>query len=181
MTENVRSGMNGVDKGQCEAAASLGIGNQRTLWSITLPQALRNSLPSIGNEFIVNIKDSSVLNVIGLTELYRSVSIVTKTNYFTVAGYVIIAAIYLILTVLFSIILQLVDNKLNIPDKVNWFGIRRTTIDTIRNLFKHLGKNEEKVQVVETQKETIDVGEKPLVDIEALKQAQREEAKNDLN
>lgn len=181
MTENVRSGMNGVDKGQSEAAASLGIGNQRTLWSITLPQALRNSLPSIGNEFIVNIKDSSVLNVIGLTELYRSVSIATKTNYFTVAGYVIIAAIYLILTVLFSIILQLVDNKLNIPDKVNWFGIRRTTIDAIRNFFKRLGKNEEKVQVVETQKEIIDVGEKPLVDIEALKQAQREEAKNDLN
>lgn len=181
MTENVRSGMNGVDKGQSEAAASLGIGNQRTLWSITLPQALRNSLPSIGNEFIVNIKDSSVLNVIGLTELYRSVSIATKTNYFTVAGYVIIAAIYLILTVLFSIILQLVDNKLNIPDKVNWFGIRRTTIDAIRNFFKRLGKNEEKVQVVETQKEIIDVGERPLVDIEALKQAQREEAKNDLN
>lgn len=75
----------------------------------------------------------------------------------------------------------MVDNKLNIPDKVNWFGIRRTTIDTIRNFFKRLGKNEEKVQVVEPQKEIIHVGERPLVDIAALKQVQREEAKNDLN
>lgn len=143
MTENVRSGMNGVDKGQSEAAQSLGLSSQRTLWGITLPQALKNSLPTIGNEFIVNIKDSSVLNVIGLTELYRSVSLATRTNYFTVAGYMIIAVIYLILTLLASVTLKLVENKLSIPDKVNWFGIRRTSIDYWKNLFKNLGKKKE--------------------------------------
>lgn len=177
MTENVKSGMNGVPKGQREAAQSLGIGNQTTLWGITLPQALKNSLPSIGNEFIVNIKDSSVLNVIGLTELYRSVSIATKTNYFTVAGYVIIAVIYLILTIFFSLIFYLIENKMNIPDKVNWLGIRRSSIDAIVNFFKHLGKKKEENIVEHKEVETF--GRTDLADVDALLLAQKKETNND--
>lgn len=180
MTQNMKSGMNGVDYGQIEAAQSLGVNSHRTLWKITMPQALKNALPSIGNEYIVNIKDSSVLNVIGLTELYRSVSIATKVNYFTVAGYIIIACIYLLLTVVFSALLQLVENKLNIPDKVNWFGIRRSTIDSIKRFFKQFGKKEA-VAVVEC--ETVPSAQQTtqLVDIELLKQAQRKENQDDLN
>lgn len=177
MTENVRSGMNGVDKGQSEAALSLGIGPQRTLWGITLPQALKNSLPTIGNEFIVNIKDSSVLNVIGLTELYRSVSIATRTNYFTVAGYIIVAVIYLILTLVSSIALELISNKMSIPNKVNWFGIRRTTLENISNFFKNLGKKKEEAQA----QVSIPVdGKQKLMDVETIKKLQKEENKDDL-
>lgn len=181
MTENMRSGMNGVDYGQVEAARSLGVSSQSTLWRITMPQALKNALPSIGNEYIVNIKDSSVLNVIGLTELYRSVSIATKVNYFTVAGYIIIACIYLLLTIVFSAILQLVENKMNIPDKVNWFGIRRTTIDSICNFFKKLfGRKEAVVAVVEEEVETAQI-QSVFVDIDTIRNAQRKENQDDLD
>lgn len=180
MTQNMKSGMNGVDYGQIEAAQSLGVNSHSTLWKITMPQALKNALPSIGNEYIVNIKDSSVLNVIGLTELYRSVSVSTKVNYFTVAGYIIIACIYLLLTVIFSALLQLVENKLNIPDKVNWFGIRCSTIDSIKKFFRQFKKKEALVAV---EGETVPSAQQTsqLVDVELLKQAQRKENQDDLN
>jgi putative lysine transport system permease protein len=70
MAEIVNSGLNGIDKGQIEGAASLGLSPFQTLMKVSLPQAIRNSIPTIGNEWIVNIKDSSVLNVIGVSELY---------------------------------------------------------------------------------------------------------------
>lgn len=106
MAEIVRSGMNGVDKGQMEAARSLGMSYMQTIWHVIIPQALKNSLPTIGNEFIVNIKDSSVLNVIGLTELYASVSAATNRNYFQIAGYIIVALIYLVLTLCTSLLIR---------------------------------------------------------------------------
>ena len=125
MTENVKSGLNGVDKGQEEAARSLGLSKMQTLYGVILPQAIRNVLPTIGNELVVNIKDSSVLNVIGLTELYMTASIATNTNYFRIEGYIIICVIYLILVLLFSGILKLVSNKLSFPDQVNFLGFRK--------------------------------------------------------
>jgi putative lysine transport system permease protein len=106
MAEIVRSGMNGVEEGQMEAARSLGMTYMQTVWNVIIPQALKNSLPTIGNEFIVNIKDSSVLNVIGLTELYASVSAATNRNYFQIAGYIIVALIYLILTLCTSLLIR---------------------------------------------------------------------------
>jgi len=114
MAEIVRSGMNGVEDGQMEAARSLGMTYMQTIWKVVIPQALKNSLPTIGNEFIVNIKDSSVLNVIGLTELYASVSAATNRNYFQIAGYLIVAVIYLLLTLCTSLIIrQLSKEKKN--------------------------------------------------------------------
>lgn len=136
MSEIIKSGMNGVSKGQNEAARSLGLSKGQTLFGITLPQALRNSLPTIGNEYIVNVKDSSVLNVIGLTELYRSVKVATNRNYYLVEGYIIIAIIYLLLTVIASVALKLFENKLSMKEKVNWFGIRHSSIDKAKRVFR---------------------------------------------
>ncbi len=113
MSEIVRSGLNGVDKGQEEAARSLGMSYFKTMVFVIMPQALRNALPTILNEYIVNVKDSSVLNVIGLTELYASVSIATNRNYFKVEGYIIIAVIYLILTLIATFIVRLINAKLD--------------------------------------------------------------------
>ena len=67
MGEIIRSGLNGVDVGQVEGARSLGLSSSMTSFHVILPQALKNALPTIGNELIVNIKDSSVLNVISVT------------------------------------------------------------------------------------------------------------------
>ena len=113
MCEIVRSGLNGVDKGQVEGAKSLGMTNFQTLIHVTLPQAIRNSLPTIGNEWVVNIKDSSVLNVIGVTELFAMAEQSVNSNYKFVAAYIIIAAIYLILTLGATGLLKLVENKMD--------------------------------------------------------------------
>jgi len=113
MTEIVRSGFNGVDKGQIEGARSLGMTYFQTMTRVVAPQGLKNSIPTILNEYIVNVKDSSVLNVIGITELYASVSIATNKNYFTVEGYVIVAIIYLLLTLIASLGVKLLNRKLN--------------------------------------------------------------------
>ncbi len=113
MCEIVRSGLNGVDKGQEEGAKSIGMGSFTRLSIVVLPQALRNSLPTIGNELIVNIKDSSVLNVIGVTELFYISKDISVNTYNQIGTYVIIAFIYLILTLLSTGILKLIENKMD--------------------------------------------------------------------
>ncbi len=113
MGEIIKSGLNGIDNGQIEGATSLGMNKLQILFNISLPQALRNSLPTIGNEWIVNIKDSSVLNVIGVTELYFQAADAASKNYKFVATYIIIACIYLILTLCATGILKLVERKMD--------------------------------------------------------------------
>jgi putative lysine transport system permease protein len=81
--------------------------------SVILPQALRNALPTIGNEFIVNIKDSSVLNVIATTELYYRLKDIATTNYAFLESYLILAVIYLIMTLLAALAFKLVEKKLD--------------------------------------------------------------------
>lgn len=111
--EIIRGGISSVDKGQLEGGRSLGLTHFQTMKSIILPQALKNSLPSIGNEFIVNIKDSSVLNVIGLTELYGWSRIIINNTYNAIGVYIITAVIYLLLTFIFSLIFKLIEMKMN--------------------------------------------------------------------
>lgn len=113
MGEIIKSGLNGVDNGQIEGASSLGMSKLQTLFYVSLPQALRNCLPTIGNEWIVNIKDSSVLNVIGVTELYFQAADAASKNYKYVATYIIVALIYLILTLGATGILKLVERKMD--------------------------------------------------------------------
>lgn len=112
MGEVVSSGLNGIDKGQEEGARSLGLSASQSLWSVILPQALRNAIPTIGNEWIVNIKDSSVLNVIGVAELYFMAYNAANDSYAFMAAYLIIAVIYLLLTLASNLVLKLVGIKL---------------------------------------------------------------------
>ena len=72
MAEIIRSGIESVDAGQSEAARSIGMSAFQTMRYVVLPQAIRNAFPSIGNEFIVNLKDSCVLSAIGLVELFQT-------------------------------------------------------------------------------------------------------------
>ena len=126
MGEIVRSGMNGVDQGQYEGARSLGMSASRTSLSIILPQALRNALPTIGNELIVNIKDSSVLNVIAVTELFYRLNDIATTYYAFIESYVILAVIYLILTLIATLCLKLVEKKMDgVKFSFNPFRFRR--------------------------------------------------------
>ena len=113
MAEIVQSGLNGVDKGQVEGARSLGMKSSETSFFVILPQAIRNALPTIGNELIVNIKDSSVLNVISTTELYYRMSIASTKTYAQLEGYAILAVTYLILTLLAAFLLKMIEKKLD--------------------------------------------------------------------
>lgn len=113
MAEIVRSGIQSVDKGQSEAARSIGMNNIQTMVYVILPQAIKNSFPSIGNEFVINIKDSSVLNVIAVTELFYQAKSVAGSLYAFVPTYFVVALIYLCLTFPTTRILNYIENKMN--------------------------------------------------------------------
>ena len=116
MAEIIRGGIVSVDKGQFEAAHAIGMTHWQTMTTVVLPQAIRNILPSVGNELIVNINDSRVLNVISVSELFFQAKSAAGTydRYFEV--YFIIAVIYLILTLSVSAILRAVEKKMDGPD-----------------------------------------------------------------
>lgn len=116
MAEIIRGGIISIDKGQSEAAHSIGLTHWQTMVSVVLPQAIRNIMPSIGNEFVVNIKDSSVLNVISVTELFFQAKSAAGTYFRYFETYFIIAAIYLVLTFTITRILRVLEKKMDGPD-----------------------------------------------------------------
>ena len=116
MAEIIRGGIFSVDKGQFEAAHAIGMTHWQTITTVVLPQAIRNILPSVGNELIVNIKDSSVLNVISVSELFFQAKSAAGAYYRYFEVYFIIAVIYLILTLTVSRILRFIEQKMDGPD-----------------------------------------------------------------
>nr|WP_224758246.1 amino acid ABC transporter permease [Thomasclavelia spiroformis] len=113
MAEIIRSGIQAVDKGQSEAARSIGMNSVQTMLYIVLPQAIKNSFPAIGNEFVINIKDSSVLNVIAVTELFYQAKSVAGSLYAFVPTYFVVALIYLCLTFPTTRILNYIEKRMN--------------------------------------------------------------------
>ena len=116
MAEIIRGGIISIDKGQFEAAHAIGMTHWQTMTTVVLPQAIRNILPSVGNELIVNIKDSSVLNVISVSELFFQAKSAAGAYYRYFEVYFIIAVIYLILTLTVSRILRFIEQKMDGPD-----------------------------------------------------------------
>lgn len=116
MAEIIRGGIISIDKGQTEAAHSIGLTHWQTMVHVVLPQAIRNIMPSIGNEFVVNIKDSSVLNVISVTELFFQAKSATGAYFRYFEVYFIIALIYLTLTFTITRLLRLLEKKMDGPD-----------------------------------------------------------------
>ena len=106
ISEVLRSGINGVDQGQLEASRSLGFSHGQSMRLVILPQAIRQSLPAIGNEFIINLKDTSVLSVIGVTEIFRATQLATSPNYRTTEGFFIAAILYLMMTFIASLLVN---------------------------------------------------------------------------
>jgi len=113
MAEIVRAGIQSVDKGQTEASRSLGMSSMQTMFMVIVPQAIRNAFPAIGNEFIVNIKDSAVLNVISMTELYFQSSSIAGSTFRYTDTFLVTAAIYFTLTFTTSRILLLIEKRMN--------------------------------------------------------------------
>jgi putative lysine transport system permease protein len=102
LTEVLRSGLNGLDVGQKEAALSLGFSDRTTYRLILLPQALKNMIPAIGNELIVNIKDTAVLSVIGVGELFFMARSVAGATFRFTEAFILVSLMYLITVILIA-------------------------------------------------------------------------------
>lgn len=115
MSEIVRGGIFAVDAGQFEAAQAIGMNHRQTMTNIVLPQVIRNILPATGNEFVINIKDTSVLNVIAVSELFFQTKTVAGQNLHYFATFFIACAIYLFMTLSITLILRKVEKRIDGP------------------------------------------------------------------
>ena len=122
MAEIVRGGIISVDKGQLEGAYSVGMTHWQSMIKVVIPQVLRNILPSVSNEFVINIKDTSVLNVIGVTELYYFAGIIKRQNFQTFQTYLVVCILYFILTFTVTRLLRWVERKLDGNENYTIFG-----------------------------------------------------------
>ncbi|WP_460292757.1 amino acid ABC transporter permease [Clostridium tertium] len=116
MSEIVRGGIVSVDKGQFEAAQAIGMTHSQTMINVVLPQVIRNILPATGNEFVINIKDTSVLNVISVSELFFQTKSIAGNNFRYFESFFVACFIYFIMTYTVTRILRAIERKLDGPD-----------------------------------------------------------------
>ena len=117
MVEVVRGGIESVDSGQMEAAKAIGMSHGQAMWNVILPQTIRNILPATGNEFIINIKDTSVLNVISVTELFFVTKTIKGAIFRTYETFIVAAVIYFVLTLTVTRLLKLLEKHMDGPQE----------------------------------------------------------------
>lgn len=115
ISQIIRSGINSINKGQLEAARTLGLSTGQMIQYIILPQAIRIVIPALGNEFITLIKDSSLAYTIGVVELYKQGITMRSQTLDAMSTYVGVALIYLIMTTSLSLCMSYVEKKMNVP------------------------------------------------------------------
>ena len=113
MAETVRGGILSIDDGQTEGAKSIGMTHFQTMFYVIMPQALRNIMPQIGNNLIINIKDTSVLSVISVTELFFVGKSVAGVYYTTFESFFIVSVMYLVMTVTSARILRYFESRMD--------------------------------------------------------------------
>lgn len=116
VAEIIRAGIQSIDKGQMEAARSLGLSSFITYKEIILPQAVKNILPALGNEFIVLIKETAIVSMVGIVDLMYGVSIVQSKTYKPVPPLIVALLIYLALTLTLSKGVKGAERRLNRSD-----------------------------------------------------------------
>ncbi|HNZ77320.1 MAG TPA: amino acid ABC transporter permease [Bacilli bacterium] len=116
VAEIIRSGIQAVDKGQVEASRSLGINANKTMTKIVLPQAVKNILPALGNEFVTVIKETSLSSVFYIGDLMTAKTIITTQTYLAIEPYIIIGIIYFILTYTLSKFIGKFEKRLKLSD-----------------------------------------------------------------
>lgn len=126
MAETVRGGILSIPEGQTEGAKALGMNHLQTMLFIIIPQALRHIMPQIGNNLIINIKDTCVLSAIGVVELFFVTKTVSGAFYTVFEANTITMVMYLCMTIFFSRILRIMEKKLNEPQDYSV-----STIDTL--------------------------------------------------
>ena len=116
VSEIVRAGIDAVDKGQMEAARSLGMKKSTAMMLIVVPQAVRNILPAIGNEFVAVIKESSMASVVGDGELMYAAKIVQGSTYRSLEPLIVAAGFYFILTFTLGRVISLIERRMKVSD-----------------------------------------------------------------
>lgn len=116
MSEIVRGGIVSIDKGQFEAAHAIGMNHIQTMKNVVIPQVIRNILPATGNEFVINIKDTSVLNVISVSELYFQTKSIAGNNFRYFEAFFVTCVIYFIMTFTVTRILRYIEHKIDGPE-----------------------------------------------------------------
>ena len=113
MAEIIRAGIQSIDVGQMEAARSLGLPYWRGMFRVVLPQAIRNMIPSIVNQFIITLKDTSILSVIGFPELVNKAKNVVAITFKSFEVYFIIGLMYLIIILILQQVAKILERRLN--------------------------------------------------------------------
>ncbi|EVG58559.1 amino acid ABC transporter, permease/substrate-binding protein [Staphylococcus aureus OCMM6066] len=116
IAEIIRAGINAVDKGQMEAARSLGLNYRQTMKSVIMPQAIKNILPALGNEFVTLIKESSIVSTIGVGEIMFNAQVVQGISFDPFTPLLVAAALYFFLTFVLTRIMNMIEGRLNASD-----------------------------------------------------------------
>ncbi|MCD7748995.1 MAG: amino acid ABC transporter permease, partial [Oscillospiraceae bacterium] len=116
VSEIIRSGIMSIDNGQFEAGRSLGFNYVQTMWNIILPQAIKNVLPALGNEFITLLKETSVAGYVGVQDLTKGGDIIRGRTYSAFMPLIAVALIYLVMVVILERLLGIFEKKLRSSD-----------------------------------------------------------------
>lgn len=119
ISEIMRSGIQSVDIGQMEGGRSVGLGFGTTMIKIVIPQAIKNILPTLGNEFIALIKETSVVSFVGATDLYKAFNVIGSNSYEFMVPYIVMALIYIVLVLIISAGIKLMERGLKKSDRRN--------------------------------------------------------------
>ncbi len=119
ISEIMRSGIQSVDPGQLEAGRAVGLSFHTSMIKIVIPQAVKNILPTLGNEFISLIKETSVVSFVGAADLYVAFSYIGSNSYEFMVPYLVMAVIYILMVMLISLLIRLMERRLKKSDRRN--------------------------------------------------------------
>ena len=119
ISETMRSGIMSVDTGQMEAGRAVGLSFGTTMMKIVIPQAVKNILPTLGNEFIALIKETSVVSLVGAADLYNAFSYIGSNSYEFMVPYLVMAMIYIVMVLIISAGIKIMERSLRKSDRRN--------------------------------------------------------------
>jgi polar amino acid transport system permease protein len=117
ISEIMRSGIQSVDPGQMEGGRSVGLSFSTTMMKVVLPQAVKNILPTLGNEFIALIKETSVVSFVGAADLYMAFNYIGSNSYEFMVPYLVMAMFYIVLVLIISAMVKLMERSLKKSDR----------------------------------------------------------------
>lgn len=119
VSEIMRSGIQSVDPGQLEAGRALGLSYASVMLKVVIPQAIKNILPTLGNEFIVLIKETSVVSFIAVVDITKAFRSIADANYEYIVPYLMLACVYLVLVMLITLLIKFIEKRLKKSDRRN--------------------------------------------------------------